>query len=234
MTRRRQTSKVSFAGRGVLATLCLLLLLSGWQYQQDRSVTWHVDLAYGVQDFLAGLGDLWRGLQDEGAATAAQQAPLVIDSRAVAGNADQSAASPDPGPERFELVGRVLEVVDGDTIEIGVQDLEFTIRLFGIDAPERDQQHGTQATSALARRLDRRKVLVTVQDVDNYGRLVGTVFHQGENVNRALVSQGHAWWYRQYARDQRDLELAELRAREAGLGLWSAVDPVAPWDWRRR
>jgi endonuclease YncB( thermonuclease family) len=75
---------------------------------------------------------------------------------------------------------------------------------------------------------------VAVEDVDIYGRLVGTVFVNDSNINLAMVEQGHAWWYEQYARDAFELELAEQQARAARRGLWASGTAVEPWEWRRR
>ena len=71
-------------------------------------------------------------------------------------------------------------------------------------------------------------------DRDQYGRLVGVVeLPNGDSLNEALVEAGLAWWYRRYAPDDATLEKLEERAREAGRGLWSDSEVVAPWDWRR-
>jgi hypothetical protein len=44
----------------------------------------------------------------------------------------------------------LLRVSDGDTIVVQTQDYEqVKVRLYGIDAPERDQLHGSEATDFL-------------------------------------------------------------------------------------
>ena len=97
-----------------------------------------------------------------------------------------------------------------------------------------NQAYGELATTALVARIDGREVRVAVEDVDIYGRLVGTVFVNDSNINLAMVEQGHAWWYEQYARDAVELELAEQQARAARRGLWASGTAVEPWEWRRR
>jgi endonuclease YncB( thermonuclease family) len=54
------------------------------------------------------------------------------------------------------------------------------------------------------------------------------------DVNAALVEQGAAWVYRQYARDQSLFRLEE-QAKAAKRGLWGLPDAqrCPPWDWRR-
>ncbi len=134
-----------------------------------------------------------------------------------------------------ELAGRVTRVTDGDSLILNGQDgQDYTIRLYGIDAPEWGQPHGREAGEALSARVSGRDVLITVQDIDIYGRLVGTVWLDGGNINLWLVQEGHAWWYQFFARDVTELEQAEAAARAAGIGLWAHDEPVAPWNWRRR
>ncbi|MBV8616540.1 MAG: thermonuclease family protein, partial [Acetobacteraceae bacterium] len=55
----------------------------------------------------------------------------------------------------------------------------------------------------------------------------------GRSMNREMVRQGLAWWFRRYA--PRDAELARLEAeaKTAWIGLWSQPKPVPPWEWRR-
>ena len=126
---------------------------------------------------------------------------------------------------------RVTRIVDGDTVytKDGTK-----IRLHGIDTPERDQPYGKQATRALDRLIDT-KVFVLEKDTDRYGRLVAVLYTpEGLNVNLEMVCGGHAWWYKQYARFDGDLEDCQESAQEARLGLWADDSPVEPWVWRRR
>jgi endonuclease YncB( thermonuclease family) len=135
----------------------------------------------------------------------------------------------------FDLTGRVVRVADGDTVSILDRNNEqHKVRLYGIDTPERDQPHGQSAKRALSNLVDDQQVGVVVVETDSYGRQVGTLYRAGTNINLAMVSAGHAWWYQYYAPHERHLALAEQKARQQGLGLWSNPRPVPPWDWRRR
>jgi micrococcal nuclease len=42
-----------------------------------------------------------------------------------------------------------------------------------------------------------------------------------------------AWHFKKYNRDQ-ELAQLEIHARERKVGIWSQVDPVAPWEWRKK
>ena len=134
----------------------------------------------------------------------------------------------------FDLTGRVVRIADGDTISIlDHNNSQFKVRLYGIDSPERDQPYGKAARKALAQLIDEEPVGVVIITTDSYDRLVGTVYHNGININVSMVANGYAWWYQYYAPHEHALQEAESRARSQGLGLWAESRPVAPWDWRR-
>lgn len=133
------------------------------------------------------------------------------------------------------VTGLVVEVRDGDTLELDVGDGTVAVRLHGIDSPESGQAYGAEAAQFARRRTLGRRVTVEVTDRDRYGRLVGVVvLPDGGSLNERLVALGLAWWYREYAPDDGRLQTLERQARRAGRGLWSQADPTAPWDWRSR
>jgi micrococcal nuclease len=131
-----------------------------------------------------------------------------------------------------EFKGKVVGVTDGDTIQVMRQGAPERVRLAGIDCPEFGQSYGSRAkqmTSALA---FGEQVTVKTQGKDKYGRTLGEVIlPDGRSLNKELVRQGMAWWYRQYSSDP-ELHRAEVEARQRRLGLWNDPNAVAPWDWR--
>ncbi len=132
------------------------------------------------------------------------------------------------------ITGTVVEVRDGDTIEVDVGTGTVAVRLHGIDCPESAQPYGQQAARYTTRRTLGRRVTLEVTDRDRYGRLVGIVrLPDGGSLNEALVAAGLAWWYRTYAPDDATLRRAEQQARDAQRGLWSRAGAVPPWEWRR-
>jgi endonuclease YncB( thermonuclease family) len=138
-------------------------------------------------------------------------------------------------PRSANLEGEVIRVADGDTLTLRVGDGESVrIRLAEIDAPERDQPYYQRAKQALANKVLRQRVGVEIVDRDKYGREVGKVNLDGDDVNAQMVAQGHVWVYRQYSQDPALLKL-EAAARGSGLGLWALRDAerIPPWDWRR-
>ena len=129
-------------------------------------------------------------------------------------------------------VARVLRVVDGDSITVKVDQTKYRIRLAEIDAPELDQAWGAESKAALRKKLQNEEVALEVIDVDRYNRLVARVFLNGRHINREMISEGHAWVYLEYLRDE-SLVPPEAEARAKKLGLWAFEGAMAPWRWRK-
>jgi endonuclease YncB( thermonuclease family) len=131
------------------------------------------------------------------------------------------------------VAGRVVRVVDGDTLDVLLGSGRIRVRLHGIDAPERDQAGGAVAAHWLARQLLNQQVELEPVSQDQYSRMVAVVHAAGRNINRELVRNGHAWAYRRYLR-RADRELCSLehQARRAHTGMWAATASHAPWEYR--
>lgn len=72
---------------------------------------------------------------------------------------------------------------------------------------------------------------------DRYGRQVGKVLLNGQDINLMQIERGMAWFYRQYQREQSSCdrklyEAAEDATKALRRGLWSDAEPVPPWDFR--
>lgn len=130
-----------------------------------------------------------------------------------------------------EIAGKVVAVLDGDTIDVLVDRRPIRVRLAEIDAPEKKQPWGARSRQALAGFVAGQLVTVREDGTDRYKRTIGTVYIDGKSVNRAMVGAGMAWTYRQYLRDRTLLDV-EAAARTSGRGLWADANPVAPWAWR--
>jgi len=73
---------------------------------------------------------------------------------------------------------------------------------------------------------------------DRYGRIVGKVLLDSQDMNLRQIEGGLAWHYKKYAGEQSDVDRrlyadAETDARNAGQGLWREPSPIPPWEWRR-
>jgi endonuclease YncB( thermonuclease family) len=134
-----------------------------------------------------------------------------------------------------DFSGRVVSVIDGDTIEVLHNRHAERIRLNGIDCPERSQAFGQRAKQAASALVFGKDVTLQTYGKDKYGRtLADVVLPDGTNVNHTLVGGGWCWWYRKYAQGNAHLEKLESEAREAKRGLWADLHPIPPWDWRKR
>ncbi|WP_070697969.1 thermonuclease family protein [Xanthomonas campestris] len=134
---------------------------------------------------------------------------------------------------RADFAGPVIAILDGDTIDVLIDRQPVRVRLAQIDAPEKRQAFGTRSRQALSALVFRQSVTVADAGRDRYGRVLGTVYVFGVNVNAEMVRQGMAWVYRQYATD-RSLFALEDEARAGRRGLWADPSPVPPWQFRRQ
>ena len=92
------------------------------------------------------------------------------------------------------LTGRVVRVIDGDTIVVLDADkVQHKIRLQGIDAPERSQAFGTKSKENLSDLVAGKSVVVDYSKYDRYQRILGKVLMNGEDVNLEQVEAGMAW-----------------------------------------
>ena len=108
----------------------------------------------------------------------------------------------------FEYQAYVSKVYDGDTITcdvdcgFGVHLKDQKIRLHGINAPEmrgpERLKGGTDARDALANRvLNKNIILKTLKDKrGKYGRILGIVYLNDENINEWLLANGYANVYK--------------------------------------
>ena len=138
-------------------------------------------------------------------------------------------------PSVSQFSGKVVSVLDGDTIEVLYNRRARRIRLNGIDAPEKGQAFGQKAKQFVSEQVFGREVTVRTFGLDKYGRTIGDVFlPDSRMLNEELVREGLAWWYREYAPGNVTLEKLEAEAREAKRNLWSHKKPVPPWVYRHR
>ncbi|MGH9136678.1 MAG: thermonuclease family protein [Acidimicrobiales bacterium] len=151
---------------------------------------------------------------------------------AVAGCTRSPSAEPAP-----DVAGRgvVVNVVDGDTLEVDIGGRVERVRLVGIDTPESVDPdrpvecHGPEASALLGELLPTGTEVRLERDEearDRYGRLLGYVFRTADGlfVNQAIAAAGEAepldippnTAYRDVIAD------AVAQARADGLGLWGA------------
>lgn len=128
---------------------------------------------------------------------------------------------------------RVVRIVDGDTLVIvGKDQIELTLRLAGIDAPEKDQPFGNESSQFLGSLLSDQ--IVQLDDVkrEKFGRVLAHAYLGARRVDLKLVQHGWAWVYP--GSDSRVLREAEATARAEKVGLWFSDSPTPPWEWRKK
>ncbi len=129
--------------------------------------------------------------------------------------------------------GKVISVLDGDTIEILNAKIPLRIRLYAVDCPEKDQDYGTKAKMFTSSLVFGKMVKADIKNMDMYGRSVAEIYlEDGRCLNDELLKNGFAWHYKEYNKEERLSEM-ELQAREAKLGLWKDNNPIEPWNFRK-
>lgn len=131
-------------------------------------------------------------------------------------------------PELALATALVTSVVDGDTVKVQYDDASTaTVRLIGIDTPERLECYGAEATQALREYVLHKQVMLeadsTQSDLDRYGRQLRYIWLGGDLINLRLVANGFAREYkykRAYKYRQQFLS-AQRTAVSFGDGLWS-------------
>lgn len=139
------------------------------------------------------------------------------------------AHSPDTSP-----LAVVTAVLDGDTIRVDLGPNTETVRLLGIDTPEKRggprpaECHGREATAFTESLIpvDSEVRLARDQESrDQYGRLLAYVFRDSDDlfVNHALVVYGHATatFYEPNTTFRREFTRAALLAEAQEQGFWS-------------
>lgn len=143
----------------------------------------------------------------------------------------------DPAPAGQAVSGKVLRVIDGDTIEVSIDGVEEDVRYIGVDTPETVkpgepvQCYGPQASAANHRLVEGQTVRLVFdrERRDAYGRLLAYVYTRARAdaggsrfVNAALIRDGYARTLEiaPNTRHASQLQRLEARAGRAGRGLW--------------
>jgi len=144
---------------------------------------------------------------------------------------------PAPGPTP-DLVGEsvtINKIVDGDTFTVRMKGafLPITIHVYGVDAPEADQEFGDRSKAYLEDLISQTSDEVTLQIVGDDSRRSKTAWvglSNGWIYNYEVVRTGWAW-----ERDSGVPELVKLadEARMQGYGIWQSAVSKEPWVWRQ-
>lgn len=137
------------------------------------------------------------------------------------------------------LDGLIVGVTDGDTVTVlDNSRTQYKVRLSGIDAPESHQPFGQRSRQHLASMVFQKRVTIEWAKRDRYGRILGKVLSDGNDINLKQVEAGLAWHFKKYAKgqlpkDEHRYAEAENHARALRIGLWHDNHPIPPWEWRK-
>jgi micrococcal nuclease len=128
----------------------------------------------------------------------------------------------------------VLKVVDGDTIDVLVENQLVRVRLLGINSPESvdPRRHvecfGKEASRYLKSILGDSVVRLEKDrdkpDTDEYGRWLRYVYMNDVFINRDMIANGYAYEYTYHNEQyqfQDEFKNVEKNARELQIGLWN-------------
>jgi micrococcal nuclease len=117
----------------------------------------------------------------------------------------------------------VIDIIDGDTLDVTVDGREERVRVFGIDTPERGEPCFRESSRRLGELAGSEiRLLADVRQRDSSGRLLRYVYTvDGVSIDALMVRDGmaHAWTRDGALRDA--LVALEAESRDAGRGcLW--------------
>jgi len=133
------------------------------------------------------------------------------------------------------LSGKVISVIDGNTIEILTDDGDkLLIKLSDIDSPELSQEFGKEALAYTTKFCLNKIVEIAVIGKDRKGIRLGIVrLKSGKQLNTWLLKSGLAW-HSHNCIDQCEMKVFETKAKKKKLGLWINENPTPPWIYRRQ
>lgn len=139
-----------------------------------------------------------------------------------------------PGPDPTHWRGWVSWVADGDTLLVLPDQAHEAVklRIEGIDAPERCQPGGDASRDALIDLVHRKTVQVITHGTDTYGRVLGRVELDGQDVGAEMVATGMAWAYR-FRETAGPYAALERQARRQKKGLFAQAQPMTPRVFRQ-
>lgn len=108
---------------------------------------------------------------------------------------------------------RVINIIDGDTIDVDMNGVTYRVRYVGINTPERDEVCYGEATGANAALVGGRTITMVRDEsnTDRYGRLLRYIYADGIFVNAQMVAEG---WAEAVEYQPDDAQTAYLRQLE--------------------
>lgn len=133
-----------------------------------------------------------------------------------------------------KYIAKTTFIFDGDTFKAKDQKGNIhTIRLFGIDAPEKTQEYGGVASEHLKSLILNKEIQITPVELGKYGREVCLVHTMdGKNINEAMLMSGMAHASGINHQFSKNYFRLQENARVNGIGLWHQDRPQDPDQYR--
>lgn len=148
---------------------------------------------------------------------------------------DFATQNPDKSENSENKFYSVLEVIDGDTIKINYEGKKTSVRIIGINTPEKSGPYretecfGEESSKKAQDILENKKVKIELDEsqskFDKYGRLLAYILVNGEDdFGLKMIKNGYAYentyWGLEY-KNQKIYKEAQKYAENLYLGLWS-------------
>ena len=116
----------------------------------------------------------------------------------------------------------MIKAIDGDTIEVFVDNSTEKVRLLGINTPEKGKPYYQEAKKFLQEFENKTiEILRDWEDEDKYDRKLRYVFYNNRLLNIEILQEGLATSYMIDELDYKDKIIdAEDFAKNSGIGLW--------------
>ena len=144
--------------------------------------------------------------------------------------------------ERFDIEGYVVRL-DANCAVITSKDSkarteDAAYRFYGIGLPSEKHPFGPEVRKYLRNVLSKGRRIHIKKMTESAGSdsmPEALIQVSGDSLNYALIREGLAWVDRQRCRDLycRRWHIAEHKAIEARMGIWSVDMPTPPWQWAR-
>lgn len=148
-------------------------------------------------------------------------------------NAEDDIVNDIKAPSDVSSYYKVIRVVDGDTIDVGVNGQSVRVRMIGVNTPETVHPEkpvecfGKEASNYTNKSLYGKYIQLELdasQDTyDSYSRLLAYVYIDGNNFNYRLIRDGYAYEYTYNVpyKYQKEFKAAQRYADTNNIGLWN-------------
>jgi endonuclease YncB( thermonuclease family) len=134
-----------------------------------------------------------------------------------------------------EFQAKVLSIKDGDTIVVALKFLNsfinVPVRLLGVDVAEihtknyKEKKVGLDAQAFLTELLLNKIVYIkTPPEDDKYGRLLGRVFYQGQNISELMIQKNYGY---PYHGEKKKLFSEWYKGEEVKEPFWDCCDHIS-------